>query len=202
MEVKQKALTVGDLVSVYCDNPKIQKQVQSLNIKSLTCEPFGKEVISMLALVADVANAQKKMGPSDCVQVVPLGEPSIIVQYCPSKEKGKLLQGVEIALVSLVTFFGSIFAIMSYNEDVDVTGVFAKIYGVVLGYVPSQPGLLELTYGIGLALGIIVFFNHFGKKKITSDPTPMEVAMEKYEKDISNTIIKEKTREGQVRDVD
>jgi stage V sporulation protein AA len=60
---------------------------------------------------------------------------------------------------------------------------------------------LELFYCIGLAVGIIVFFNHIGKKKITSDPTPIQVEMRKYEKDVDTTFIENAGRKGHEHDV-
>lgn len=43
---------------------------------------------------------------------------------------------------------------------------------------------------------MIFFFNHFGKGKITQDPTPMEVQMRVYEDDVNKTLIAQKYREG------
>ena len=43
--------------------------------------------------------------------------------------------------------------------------------------------------------------NHIGKKKITSDPTPIQVEMRKYEKDIDTTFIENAGRKGHEHDV-
>ena len=48
---------------------------------------------------------------------------------------------------------------------------------------------LEICYSIGLAIGIIGFFNHIGKKKLSDDVTPIEVEMNKHKKDTYETII-------------
>lgn len=53
----------------------------------------------------------------------------------------------------------------------------------------ENPIIINLPYSIGIAVGIIVFFNHFCGKKITSDPTPIEVEMTEYEKQIEDNII-------------
>ena len=50
-------------------------------------------------------------------------------------------------------------------------------------------------------LGIIVFFNHFSKKKLTTDPTPIHVEMRNYEKQINEAIIQDASREGKTIDV-
>jgi stage V sporulation protein AA len=55
---------------------------------------------------------------------------------------------------------------------------------------------------IGLAAGIMIFYNHIGQKKITDDPTPIQVAMRKYEQDIDTTYIEASGREGSSIDVD
>ena len=54
--------------------------------------------------------------------------------------------------------------------------------------------VLEVTYSIGLTFGILVFFNHFGKKRFTVDPTPMEVQMRLYENDIQTALVENASR--------
>ena len=61
--------------------------------------------------------------------------------------------------------------------------------------------VLELTYCVGLIVGILAFFNHFGGKKFTVDPTPMEVEMRLYENDIQTTLIENYSRKEQEMDV-
>ena len=61
--------------------------------------------------------------------------------------------------------------------------------------------ILEVTYSIGLAIGIIVFFNHIGGRRITKDPTPIEVEMRIYEDDVNNALVETADREGKTIDV-
>ena len=61
---------------------------------------------------------------------------------------------------------------------------------------------LEICYSIGLAVGIIVFFNHVGHKKITHDPTPIQIEMRKYETDLDTAFINNAERRGHSVDVD
>ena len=49
--------------------------------------------------------------------------------------------------------------------------------------------------------GIILFFNHVGRKKITPDPTPIQIEMRKYEKDVDTTFIENAGRGGHSIDV-
>ena len=61
--------------------------------------------------------------------------------------------------------------------------------------------MLEFMYSIGMIVGILIFFNHFGGKKFSVDPTPMEVEMRLYENDIQTTLIENYSRKGQEIDV-
>ena len=59
--------------------------------------------------------------------------------------------------------------------------------------------VLEISYSLGIGLGVVLFFNHFGRLKITDDPTPMEVQMRMYEDEVDATVLekeRKKEREG------
>ena len=60
---------------------------------------------------------------------------------------------------------------------------------------------IAFSYSIGLAVGIIVFFNHFSKKKLTKDPTPIEIEMKKYNQDLINAKLAESDEKGHTIDV-
>lgn len=87
-------------------------------------------------------------------------------------------------VICIIVFFGSAFAIMSFNEDVAIDELFQKIYQLVEGGEHDGFGILECAYGIGVALRITVFFNHFGNSK-NGQPTPIELKMQQYDDDIS-----------------
>ncbi len=54
--------------------------------------------------------------------------------------------------------------------------------------------ILEISYSIGLIVGVTLFFNHFGKHKVTTDPTPIEVQMRLYEDQVDTTVIQNASR--------
>ena len=54
--------------------------------------------------------------------------------------------------------------------------------------------ILEISYSLGIGIGVVFFFNHFGKWKITKDPTPMEVEMRIYENQVDDTILEMENR--------
>ena len=70
-----------------------------------------------------------------------------------------------------------------------------------MGHEPKAVNVLEISYSVGLAAGIILFFNHIGGRRITKDPTPIEVSMKNYERDVNQALIETADREGMEEDV-
>lgn len=93
-----------------------------------------------------------------------------------------------------IVLFGSSFAIMSFNADIAIEELFQKLYLIVAGKEHEGMGVLEYGYGIGVALGIIVFFNHFGGKKTKAEPTPIELKMQQYSEQIDDYMESRKER--------
>lgn len=100
----------------------------------------------------------------------------------------RILDALKICFVTCLAFFGASYTIMTYHNDVGIVGVFQGIYELILGYVPTRPGILEASYSIGLFAGIALYFNHLGGKKITKEPTPLEVEMETYEMEVQDAL--------------
>ena len=90
---------------------------------------------------------------------------------------------------------------MTFHVDIGIQKTFARFYEQLMGETKPMITELEISYSIGLAVGIIVFFNHFSKKKLTKDPTPMEVEMKKYNQDLMQTKLAESDEKGHTIDV-
>lgn len=90
---------------------------------------------------------------------------------------------------------------MAYGNDVDVNGIFETVNDWIDG---PDNGLqiLQIAYSIGLTVGIVIFYNHLGKRKQYKDPTPIEIQMRLYEDDINTAVIANSEREGQTDDVE
>jgi stage V sporulation protein AA len=107
---------------------------------------------------------------------------------------GRILKS---ACIGIVIFFGSGFSIMAFHNDIGIVNLFAQIYEQVIGAAPDGMGGLELGYSVGLALGILLFFNHISLRKKEQDPTPLQVEMSKYEQDVEDTIERIRQKEEQ-----
>ena len=94
----------------------------------------------------------------------------------------------------MILFFGAGFSIMSFNNDVDVEKLFTNISEHTVINTGFGKNILKTFYSIGIFIGITVFYNHFGSKKLSKDPTPIEVEMRDYEESINDTLIEDYSR--------
>ncbi len=163
--------------------------------KSLKQKKNLRAVISILKVIELIHKIEED------VEVVSLGENDVIIEYIGEKKDRPVATVFKIIFVSLICFFGTAFTIMAFHNDINVTGLFETIYGLCGQPYQSGIGPLELGYSLGLGAGIIVFYNHLGKRRITKDPTPLEVEMRVYEDDVNQTLIDNAGREGMEVDV-
>lgn len=195
VEVKKRDVTLGDLIQMECSQQNLVFKLKTLKVMKIPEKGQHRFVISVLKIIELIHAEYPELEIQNC------GSPDIILTYENQRQNNKAWEWCKIALVTLTTFFGSAFAIVTFNNDSGVPDIMENIYELFMGTPPDGFSILELTYSIGLVGGILIFFNHFGKKKISVDPTPIEVEMRLYENDIQTTIIAEYGRKGQELDV-
>ena len=196
VEVQAKEITLGDVITMECVNPSVVAKLKTIKLVKVQNPKKHRFVISILKVIEKIHEEYPNL------QIQNMGAVDIIVTYEPVKQKNLFLYWAKVVVVIAITFFGAAFSIMAFNNDVDVAKLFEQIYKQVTGAPKTGFTVLELTYSLGVIIGILVFFNHFGKKRFSVDPTPMEVEMRLYENDIQTTIIENYSREGQELDVD
>ncbi|WP_251205141.1 stage V sporulation protein AA [Acetatifactor aquisgranensis] len=190
VEVRSEDVFLSDVGSLRCIDSVIAARLKALKVHHFSSGDTKRCVISSLYLV----KLMEETCPNITVQIV--GEPDVLVeQISVDKHKG-WQQWAKCALVCLVSFFGTAFTIMAYHNDVGINDVFTEIYRMVMDREPQGLNVLEVSYSIGLAAGIILFFNHVGVRRLTKDPTPIEVAMRNYEEDVDKALIATAGREG------
>lgn len=195
VEVQHPDVTLGDIVQFECSNPDVLPKLRTLKIMKFQEEKGHRCVISILKIMECI----HKQYPAYDLQNV--GEADIIVTYEKQKKENVVLHWLKVFSVVAITFAGAAFSIMTFNNDVNTTTLFGQIYELVMGSPTDGFTVLEFMYCVGLIVGILIFFNHFGGNKFDVDPTPLEVEMRLYENDIQTTLIENYSRKGQELDV-
>ena len=195
VELTKPDVTLGDILTLECPDKTVPPKIKALKILKFKKTGQHRCVVSILKIIACIH--EKYPG----IEIQNMGETDIIVTYEEQKTPPLAWHILKTVFVVAVTFCGAAFSIMAFNNDVDVTKLFGQMYELVTGQETDGFTILEITYSIGLTAGILIFFNHFGKKRFTVDPTPMEVQMRLYENDIQTTLIEDASRRGDELDV-
>lgn len=194
-EVHEKDIYLKDVAKLYCDDQNIVNKCNAIKVKSIKLDRNKRYVETVLDIIKKISEVDS------AIQVNNVGEVDYIIDYQKPKPPRHAWEWCKTIAVCAVCFSGAAFAIMTFNNDVSVGDVFKEIYLVIMGTASSGFTILELSYSVGLALGIIVFFNHFAAIKINTDPTPIEVEMRLYEDNISKTLIQNDGRKESGIDV-
>lgn len=188
VEVTKPDVYLKDIVMMECPDKNMLPKLQTLKVLKIQGKKEQRYVLSVLKIIACIHEKYPQ------VEVQNLGETDIIITYEKQQTPSYVWHICKVVVVAAIIFFGSAFSIMAFNNDVGGTELFGQIYELVMGRKSDGFTVLEITYSIGLTLGILLFFNHFGKKRFTVDPTPMEVQMRLYENDIQTTLVENAAR--------
>ena len=195
VEVSNSNITLGDVVQMECVDKIILAKLKGKKVLRIPSKGSHREVLSILRVIEIIHEDFPEL------QIQNMGVNDIIITYENGSNNNKVWNYIKVVVVVVVSFVGAAFAIMTFNNDSGTNALFSQIYEMFMGKPKEGFSILELTYSIGLTVGILVFFNHFGKHKLTVDPTPIEIEMRLYEKDIQTTLIDDYSRKGKTLDV-
>ncbi len=149
--------------------------------------PQEREKTYLLSVITIIQEITKKL-PNATVNNV--GEKDILVTYKKTNPpQNKIWLYTKVAFVAIILLTGASTSIMSFHSDAQIPKIFQNYYTIFFGQSNDMPLILAIPYTIGLGAGIILFFNHFSKKYITKDPTPIEIEMTTYDKETNASII-------------
>lgn len=191
--VSARSVRIEDIAEVFSNDKKLAKRIKQEVLLKIQENKPEKIVFSILRLF-EVLDAKYKN-----IEWVNAGEDEFIVSYQPPKKLHVILEVVKTVFVCLAVFFGAAFTIMTFNQDVAVGDVFRMMEELVIGN-GVESKVIEIAYSIGLPVGIILFFNHFSRLKIDSDPTPLQVQLRLYEENVNKTVIENASREGKMQE--
>ena len=136
----------------------------------------------------DLTRLLRKYCPG--VEASCVGAQETLVHFRPDRPPSRPVRGaLKVVFVSLILFWGAAVSLMTFQTDAAVPDVFINIHRLFTGEETERPLALILSYTIGIAMGIILFFNHWAGIKIKEDPTPVEVEYVSYKKEIQNCML-------------
>ncbi|OUQ24270.1 hypothetical protein B5E77_14155 [Lachnoclostridium sp. An131] len=191
-----RTLTLGEAAQMRCSDPKILNRLKTEKLYVFDHARPGKRSCAARTVLSVMDVIEKVQAVYPGLEIQNLGEEDFVVEYSTKREENTLAAIAKAAFVCLICFFGSAFSIMAFNNDVSTVSLFDKFYTLMTGQQSDGFTILELTYSLGLSVGIIAFFNHIGGRRLSKEPTPIEVEMRLYEDDVNTTLIKTADRNG------
>ena len=182
-KVSSEDVYLKDVCNLRCADIFISAKLKAIKIWHFRKEQPKRHVVSTLRLI----ELMEEVCPQITVEVI--GETDVLIELVTQQKQSKIFMVSKIALVCLVSFLGTAFTIMAYHNDIGINAIFREMYRIVLNEKPRGFNALELSYALGVTIGMLLFFNHSGGGTITEDPTPIQVAMRNYEKDVDNALV-------------
>ena len=196
IKADHRDISLGDVAKLECTDASVKCRLKAMKLLKIKEEKQQQYVMSVLKVIELIHQIYPKL------EIQNMGESDFIIEYEPAAYAKGRKENIKVIFLCITIFFGSAFSIMAFNNDVGTADVFRRAYYLMTGEVSDGYTVLELMYAIGIGIGIIVFYNHFGSKKITNDPTPIEVQMRLYEDDVNTALIDNSERKGTKIDVD
>ncbi|WP_445612627.1 stage V sporulation protein AA [Geobacillus sp. YF-1] len=181
------AVTLGQAAQIAAADGELVERLRAVPLYRVQPSDKTIVIIDMMQMVKAVLDVDESLD----VQMV--GPSQTIVEVVYEKRK---VPFVVFLLVWLLLFVGSAMAIMNFHEDVSMQRVHRHLYEMITGQTVDKPLLLQIPYSLGLGIGMILFFNHWFRKRINEEPSPLEVEMFNYQQAIDQYVILHENKES------
>ncbi|CQR56956.1 stage V sporulation protein AA [Paenibacillus riograndensis] len=180
---KGKGVLLRDVAYLITD-PEWREPLYSLLLLDPVQSDGNLILIDLLTVIPKI----HELVPGADIQ--PIGEGRTLVQIEGPVEARKPSIALFV-LVWLLLFFGSALTIMNFHADVSMLEVQVRIVEMLTGRRDEHPYVFQIAYSLGIGFGMVIFFNHLFKKKWNEEPTPLEVEMFLYQKNIDHYVVNE-----------
>ncbi len=188
IRIQKEKVTLGEIAQFFCAEKAVVNKVKTLRLPTERIQKPGRYVYSVLDVIEVIQAEYPKL------EINNLGETDFVLTLENSSGGADIWNWIKTALLCLLSFFGATISIMAFNTDVGLTELFGRLYEMFTGRTSNGFTVLEISYSIGVGLGILIFFHHFARKKDGAEPTPLQVQMRVYEEDVDKTMIETSQR--------
>nr|WP_309101080.1 stage V sporulation protein AA [Fredinandcohnia onubensis] len=179
-------IKIGQIVQISAEE-KVAQEIKNIIIHQVSKKDKNIVVIDVMKVIDQI----RRQFPQIDVQTV--GPAQTIIEIAIKKRR---FTPALFVAVWFLLFVGAALTMMNFHEDVSMREVHIRIYTMITGDEVLKPLLFQIPYSIGLGLGMILFFNHFFRKRLNEEPSPLEVEMFNYQQDLDNYLIITENKES------
>lgn len=174
----QVRITFSDVAQITANHP-LDKKIYQLPIYRLTDKDKEFVVIDSYHIIDHL----NKLYPDIEFQLI--GASETIISIASEKRRTNILF---VTFVWLVLFIGTAMTIINFHYDVSMHEVQQRIHYLFTGEEVRNPLWIQIPYSFGLGIGMILFLNHWFRKRLNEEPSPLEVELFKYQKSIDDYV--------------
>lgn len=173
---------IKHIASVFSTDSKKENEIMELKVYHI---PHNKtnDVIPALKII----NVIHKYDQNIDLRLI--GNTEILVNIQKEKDERTIFIIIKTILVCFILFLGAGLAIINFHADVNMGESLQIVYHMLTGEENHKPLILLIPYSLGIGAGMSVFFNHIFQKKWKKEPSPLEMEMFLYEKNMDDFIL-------------
>lgn len=156
-----------------------QTELKSIKLHQLTKQDRTYKVLDSFHIISHLQQAYPQL------EFQLSGSPETVVQV---EEQKKKFVHVRLVVAWIILFVGTAMTIINFHYDVSMQEVHQKLHLLLTGDFASHPLWLQIPYSVGLGLGMILFLNHWFQKKINEEPSPLDIELFTYQRDLDQYI--------------
>nr|WP_278335741.1 stage V sporulation protein AA [Proteiniborus sp. DW1] len=178
-----QTIRIKDVASLLCTDKTMEDSLLELKVHDVSGKKIN-DVIPALRIINVIHEFNKD------IELTVMGEAEILVDVQGNNSnESKIFNIIKTVLVCFILFLGAGLAIVNFHADVNMHQSLQIIYHMVTGEENSKPLILLIPYSVGIGTGMTVFFNHMFQNKWKKEPSPLEVEMFMYQKNIDDYIL-------------
>lgn len=188
---QDQVVKMRDIAKILGPEP-IVRSLEDKNVLKVTEEDNNIIIVDLIQLIKKIRELEGD------IEIQAVGPAQTIIEVIYEKKK---VSWPLFVSVWLLLFIGAAITIMNFHVDVSMQTVHQNLFEIITGREDSKPLLIQIPYSIGLGLGMILFFNHFFRKRFNEEPSPLEVEMFNYQQDLDQYVIMHENKES-IRRID
>jgi stage V sporulation protein AA len=180
LEINQLTeLKLKDIAFISSHSKEIVQELEKIKIYRVTKK--DKEIVILDSFL--IINHLTRHYPAIEIQLI--GPEQTIVQIVNKQKSTNIFI---MALVWVILFIGAAMTIINFHYDVSMQEVQQKLHYLLTGEKNEFPLWIQIPYSIGLGIGMVLFFNHWFKKRFNEEPSPLEVEIYNYQKSLDDYV--------------
>ncbi|WP_339214792.1 stage V sporulation protein AA [Ornithinibacillus sp. FSL M8-0202] len=180
LEIKNPIeLKLKDVAYISSNSHEAIEKLQELRIYRVTEKDKEIVIIDSFLIIKHLTENYPNL------EIQLIGPEQTIIRISKYKKNPNM---VIVCFVWLLLFIGTAMTIINFHYDVSMQAVQQKLHYLLTGEENEFPLWIQIPYSFGLGIGMILFFNHWFKKRFNEEPSPLEVEIYKYQQSLDDYV--------------